>query len=356
MARLTVGRLSGSIRSMKPRLNQQRGGASLLVTVVLALLLLGVVGGLTTLSVRELRQASNTEQSNRALTAAESYVSTLANQFVSTSNPAYNSNCATKDLGNNLKITCATVTAGSGDAITGKPERDETFRMEVKNQAVASFAIDWSNESDLMANIGLYNPAAYAAGWPAQADLEDKDAPAALETTLVWWQSGTITPANAGDTYGLPLKKYLVKPSQTNGPIATTCGLPRVDGYLCRTTSPVSIKAITGANTASNLVLKLTPRYSGTSFRLRFYDAGGNLLTVPLPYATIDVTARANNLYRRVVAQKLLDPTSTFSFLDGNVLFSGANICKDLKVGADNNGVNGGDGTNSVPCQTVQTD
>jgi hypothetical protein len=63
---------------------------------------------------------------------------------------------------------------------------------------------------------------------------------------------------------------------------------------------------------------------------LKFYN-GTEVLMVPQAYATIDVTARSNNLYRRVIAQKPLALTSSIDYLD-NTIFSGKNICKDMKV------------------------
>ncbi len=353
---LTAQRLSASIRSMKNRLNTQAGGASLLVTVVLALLLLGVVGGLTTLSVRELRQASNTEQSNRALSAAESFVEQKANEIVVAGSTAFNDTCKNQSIGgaaDNLAITCYTVTKGRGDSAEAVLDRDKTFRLQLDDvsPAPASMSIEWHVESDgsLPDNWADY----YAgAGWPTTFEGEG-DVPAAIETTFVAWQksSGNIVPNATDGDFGLPLKKYLTKPGGSNGTtIQTICGEPE-EGYYCRTSSRINLATATGQPIGSNLVFKITPRYSGAKVRIKFFDSTGKVITIPLPYATIDVTARANNLYRRVVATKALDPTLAYSHLDGNVLFSGKNICKTLMVGSDYNGVNGGNGTNDVNCE-----
>lgn len=358
---LTAQRLSASIRSMKNRLNTQAGGASLLVTVILALLLLGVVGGLTTLSVRELRQASNTEQSNRALSAAESFVEQKANEIVVAGSTAFNDACKNQSIGgaaDNLAITCYTVTKGRGDSAEAVLDRDKTFRLQLDDisPAPASMSIEWHVESDgsLPGNWADYYT---GAGWPTTFEGEG-DVPAAIETTFVAWQksSGNIAPNATDGDFGLPLKKYLTKPGGTSGPVKTTCSAkadePFADGYYCKTTDElINLASATGQGAFSNLVFKITPRYSGTKVRIKLFDSTGKVITIPLPYATIDVTARANNLYRRVVATKVLDPTLAYSHLDGNVLFSGKNICKTLVVGSDYNGVNGGNGTNDANCE-----
>ncbi len=358
---------------MSYKLSSQRGGASLLVTVVFAVLLLGIVGGLTSLSVRELRQASNTEQSNRALVAAESQVDVLANSVtangvVPADNASSQCNAAQqKDVGDNLQITCATVEIGASEEIEGTLERDRSFRIDLSKAykktdtnkqpvPIAFGSIEWGNSS--YSNELLPTPT--ASSFDDYPPLKEPNSnwkyQAAPELTYVWWNPAGVVPINAADgSFGLPIKKTMILPgiNGTGEQIGSICSNAATE-YTCKTTSSNSnpgynIGATTGG--AQGFVLKLTARYNGMNFRMKFYDAGGNLLTVPLPYATIDVTARANNLYRRVVAQKTLNPSSAFSFLDGNVLFTPMNICKDLRVGQNHDFVTGADGKNTASCE-----
>nr|MBP9827265.1 hypothetical protein [Candidatus Saccharibacteria bacterium] len=82
------------------------------------------------------------------------------------------------------------------------------------------------------------------------------------------------------------------------------------------------------------LFLKIRPRYSGTSYKLEFFDSTGAALEVPDGFATIDVTARSSNYYRRVVAKKKLAPTVYDGIFD-NAIFSGKNICKNMQIYKD---------------------
>ncbi len=362
----------GSIRSMKRSrltMGKQRGGASLLTTVILAIVLLGIVGGLTTLSVRELRQASNVEQSNRALKAAEGYVNTLASEIAPggavqargacNADPGSNTPKPEIIIDTNLAITCATVSAGLDDKIVGNLGRDQSDRINLSGAKyddgspakVAKMSIEWGSSSQ-------GNPLPGVPPWPGLSSGE-WSAPAAVEVSYAWWSSGTINPLNSGDDYGLPLARYLVNPGGSVAGISTICNgaSPSGGGYKCWTGSTSAVgkvdlqTAAAGSNPASDSYsVKLTARYNNLPYQLRFYDAADKLLKLEAPYATIDVTARSNNLYRRVIAKKELTHNNSISYLD-NVLFSGTNICKDLQVGADNKPVNGGDGKNNQQCE-----
>ncbi len=359
----------GNMSGMKVYYRQQ-GGASLLTTVILAIVLLGIVGGLTTLSVNELRQASNTEQSNRALSAAEGYVQQLASEIATTSGPHDRDTCSGPDKAvgsptDNLYITCAIVKTGLNNEIVGKLERDESFKInlmdavkdsDVLSALVHSMSIEWAKAGESITSL--------PANWQP-LDTSNWTSPAALELTYAWWaatgQITTLGLAAGNDAYGLPMRRYVLRPATSvsgGSPpatvVGTACGVDYADGYLCKTTSNVSLAAASEGTTLasdSNFMFKLTARYNGASFRLKFYDSSGNLLKLPQPYATIDVTARSNNLYRRVIAQKTLAQTSAFAVFE-NAIFSGKNICKDMKVSDTFAPVNsGGTGKNSPACE-----
>lgn len=82
------------------------------------------------------------------------------------------------------------------------------------------------------------------------------------------------------------------------------------------------------------LFLRVKARYAGASYRIRFYDATGTQVYMPDGYATIDVTARSGDYFRRVVAKKLLQPTVYDGVFD-NAVFSGGAICKTMTIYKD---------------------
>lgn len=354
----------GSMSSMKASMRRQTGGASLLTTVILAILLLGVVGGLATLSINEIRQAANTEQSARALSAAESGVAQLAEKIDtevgSHERTACNSEPSTPttagppiEFGENSAITCATVKAGDSEETVGVVDRDQSYRIDLSGAykkgspgtklPVTAMSIEWHGTGDVASAV------LSGATFPKLATTSNLDSPAALELTYAHWSlSGqNIVALSQPEDYGIGLKKVVFNPA-FNGPGVpeNTCKADAsaiTDGYACTTRQSATadvmdppsrrfeLNALSVPTTPDvKLVFKLTARYNGTHFRLKFYN-GTEVLMVPQAYATIDVTARSNNLYRRVIAQKPLALTSSIDYLD-NTIFSGKNICKDMKV------------------------
>lgn len=87
-------------------------------------------------------------------------------------------------------------------------------------------------------------------------------------------------------------------------------------------------------------VLRIRPRYASANFVVHiYYNDGGTLkpATMSDGYATIDVTARSSNNYRRVVAKKQL-AASVYDGIFDNALFSGKDICKTMQIYKDNRG------------------
>jgi len=351
--------------SMKASMRRQKGGASLLTTVILAILLLGVVGGLATLSINEIRQAANTEQSARALAAAESGIQQLAEKIDAEVGSHERTACNSEpsaptvakdpiEFGENSAITCATVKAGDSEETVGVVDRDQSYRIDLSGAykkgspgtklPVTAMSIEWHGTGDVAAAV------LSGATFPKLTTTSNLDSPAALELTYAYWDASgsNISVLSGAEDYGLGLKKVVFNPgfNGTNIP-QNKCGIPNpttggidpiTDGYVCTTYSDPNvsepINRVFYLNSLGvppkNMVFKLTARYNGTHFRLKFYN-GTEVLMVPQAYATIDVTARSNNLYRRVIAQKPLALTSSIDYLD-NTIFSGKNICKDMKV------------------------
>lgn len=370
--------------SMKVKSGFRRGGASLLTTAVLAVLLIGVIGGLTVLSINELRQAANKEQSARALSAAESHIDTLA-QTIDTEVGSHERTACNAtpdapgtekgpiDFADNSYITCATVTAADSDETVGVIQRDQSYRLDLSKAylddpsnpvQVAKMSIEWAGNEDFPASISGFSPFTVF----DSLFIGNKTSPAALELTYVGWSSagGTIAPLTGTNDYGLGFKKVVLRPGQGAVPNtipATICNTygTSVDGYYCRTGVSAAVTSFdlstgVGFSSTQNLVFKLTARYNRTKFRLKFFNSADQILKVPQPYATIDVTARSNNLYRRVIAQKPLTLETPIDYLD-NAIFSGKNICKDMKVdqGHDvakyTDGTPAGDGKNTQACE-----
>jgi hypothetical protein len=86
------------------------------------------------------------------------------------------------------------------------------------------------------------------------------------------------------------------------------------------------------ANTR-NFILRLRSRYAGTDYRLTFMsglNGNGTVVNVPDGTATIDITAKAGDVFRRVV-YKVPYKNGAASGLD-YVIFSDQDVCKNFGV------------------------
>ncbi len=92
-----------------------------------------------------------------------------------------------------------------------------------------------------------------------------------------------------------------------------------------------------GAYNNTTMLLRIRPRYKAASYRIQFFDSTGVPVWMPDGKATIDVTARSSNYFRRVRAKKQLSPAVYDGVFD-NALFSGGDICKNMKIYRDYRG------------------
>ncbi|MDP4038913.1 MAG: hypothetical protein Q8P54_03075, partial [bacterium] len=185
-------------------------------------------------------------------------------------------------------------------------------------------------------------------------------APAAVELGLTWWPRGNAVTIynNADDIYGFPIRNILVMPDkrinnnqnntidqpQSNSGIASQCESAREYNcqllYPANTANPdrIPLNTITSTSGDQNYIFRLKSRYTGTNYRLTFYNSSGQEVNIKFPFAVIDVTGRSGDTYRRIRAYKPLSPDTIYNNLD-NVLVSGTEICKNLQVDINHNGV-----------------
>ena len=352
-----------------------KGATSLLVVVALAMLLLVLVAGLTVLSIRESRQALNADLSNRALVAATATARDAAQLLnanpnlqvpscdPTSSNPTdqvtgfvNNPNRLTPtDLekpvlstatDNQTSIQCRTITsiAPTFTQEINKDQSTQFFTYLPSNIPIQKMKLLWGNGTT---DINSFRGSALPSIWPVLT-------PAAMEVTIVYWPKIAGQPAgtiSAQPTDGIPVRTVLLLPNSNGtdpspGNItisAVSCGggkngINQV--YSC--SSDIDLGSIIGGRGTDagnyNIVVKLKPRYAAiTPIQVQFFaDPVSNIssnspVAIQSSIATIDITAKVGNLYRRIQAQK---PVGSNSFID-DVLYSSANICKTLTVHQD---------------------
>lgn len=356
-------------------LSKQRGVTSLLVVVALSLIFIVMVSGLTIIAIREQQQASTTDLSNRALQAAQSAIRDAAQKLVDAPNEEY-PNCdgtgasnlplgtnidnlirPPLDLGSNITIVCRTV-ARTTEVVKAPIGQDSSLQINAFQPAGAN-----PTKLDIQWDISTVKaPAAYNPRPPFQnkqfyIPSDAYNFAAALELTIVYWprvdNNGTVpslSQVKTVSTLVLPdqFDKSTLRPrfSAANPDyiIGSICDNGVTSPYRCSLKSSdgekLNLSRVIGADAATyNIILKIEPRYANTDVMVQFFTDSGGKVKVQSDQATIDVTAQAGNVYRRLTATK---PIGNSAAID-SVLLTNGKICKNLAVDDNNDSI----GTNN---------
>ncbi len=323
--------------------SRPKGITSILVVIAVAVILTTIIGGIAALTVREIRQASNTELSNRALQTAESGVKAMAQKL--NTDPTYEkTDCdptAFSDILSdpNQQITCITSTSkftGSYESFLDKDNATQVFLGEAYTATAADASntpvylkVSWNNKN-------LDNPQTSTYTGPLYPASDGYNSPAAMEISLISWPNAGISGSNSevGTIFLMPGRDDAGFSLSKGGQVKSTCNTS--NDYTCSTTDTTAGKvgfnifAALGkpVNTTTKFALRIKPRYANTHFKIEAYNAGGTAVNIQSSKAQIDVTAKVGELYRRVKAEKLVLPSSVENVFD-SVLFAGNNIKGD---------------------------
>ena len=317
------------------------GITSLLLVIAMSLIFVVMIVGLTSLSIRESRQAVYNDLSSRALEAAESSARDAAQWIDSNPGKSY-PQCDGSDTSGGLtqpqakgliqyvmdssptnptSIVCRTVTLSTFTP-TSTILRDQSTQIMTylpNNTGVDSMSIAWSAPSDLQ---GINIPNISAANlYPTLASYwnNNNNYPAALEISAIYWTRTTPI------TSDLPINTSIIMPSKTN------CTTPlNTDGYYCHATIKLNTLA-TNSPLSKNIVIRVRARYHKATYTAKFFNGTTPVMVQPAN-AHIDVTAKVGDLYRRITAEKPLSGLNRGNSYIDDVLYSDKNICKNLTV------------------------
>lgn len=331
------------------------GVTSTIVVLAVAVILTIIISGIAALSIREIRQSSNTELSNKALQTAEAGVK-VASQYLN-ANPTYEkTSCATDDktptelirpvTDPNQQITCITVQSNFLGTYESKLDQDKATQFFL-GQA-------YTSESNTDANTPYYLNISWAnrkydnnsnPAFPLDEDLYptsqsyiENGYAAAMEITIFSWPSSGMSGVNT------EVATIFLMPGRADGGYSSASGRTQImsncnstTDYIC-TTGNFNLFAALGktySTTATDnpkFSLRIKPRYANTHFKLEAYNKNNQDVNIFSSKAQIDVTARVGNLYRRIKADKEVIPLAVENVFD-SVLFSGNNIDDSANVG-----------------------
>ncbi len=323
-------------------MKRQDGFVSLFTCIMISLLLMVVTLSMVTLETLQLRKAEDAEQSLRAYYAAEAGVEDAVSKVLSgVIAQGTDQTCATVgssktgyDVPGAAGWTCQQISF-SGNP-TGKLETADaakTIDPGTPSSNYNSVKIEWDQSSSPLPN--AYNARPVAAALPAAGAWTYAAPP--VELSIVEYPRGNFSSSSAN----LKLGNVLFLPGGAGAalPVIYNAGLAGIGVQFgsCAVGNPVYRCSAVVSNLANtntdNYIFRIRSRYNPTAYRLTFYtgpNANGNIVSVPDGTATIDVTARAGQTYRRVISKLPLNNGAAEGL--NYVMFSDTDICKNFIV------------------------
>ena len=320
------------------------------------MLLLVITVSLVSVQALQLRKSSDSEQTLRAYYAAEAGVEDAVSRVLSgqITPTTYNNQCNTPatfaagtvyDAPGAATWTCQIVIF-SGNP-TGKLDRPDSAKtVDPGNAAYRSVIVEWNQSSNAAAS--YTNPASSltTGNFPSAAAYSANPFVPPLEMSILRYPTGAFAArdvATATDLQNIVLvpagavssPKIRYPQGLGAGPDAADCGQTSriynvgsqsLTGYNC-------YAVITGFRNTQNYLFRLRSRYDASAYRMTFMSGpNGNGATVAVPdgTATIDVTAKAGDTFRRIISKlplvKGAEPSLNY------VIYSDTNICKNFTV------------------------
>ena len=324
--------------------SESQGFVALFTCIMISLLLLIVTLSLVSLETLQLRKAADGEQSLRAYYTAEAGVEDAVSRLLAdptsrvpqscTANPGY-------DTPGIAGWTCQQISfSGAPKGTFDGADLAKTIDPgHLNSPAYRSLIIEWNQSTD--SNPGNYN---VGPSLPSSAAYSEAAPP--LEMAIVsfppFFKASDIGTSvklqNALMVPRGPLAGFTVDFATLRGhgqwdarcsPLAGsyTVGNSVLSGYNC-------YALITGLNSATeDYLLRIRPRYLNSSYRLTFKTGlvgDGSVVQVPDGTATIDVTAKAGDAYRRVITKLPLSAGAAAGL--NSVIYSDTNVCKNFDV------------------------
>ncbi len=328
-----------------PQPNTQ-GFVSLFTCIMISLLLLVVTISLISLEALQLRKAEDAEQTLRAYYTAEAGIEDAVSKVLKMTPPYVDQACVPKpnyDATGAAGWTCQQISfSGSPKGKLDKADEAKTVDPGSTTPHYQSVVFEW-NQSPVSGGAPYtVNGPFGGAGFPTQAAYGAAYAAPPLELAIVEYPDGGFA---AGDP-GLKLQNAVIVPRGlgstgivnygslvNHGPWQGKCGaLGWVNpignsAYNC-------YAAVTGLNAAGNTdyLFRIRSRYLPTDFRMTFYTGapGSTVVKVPDGTATIDVTAKAGQTYRRVISKLPLSNGAAAGL--NYVMYSDTDVCKNFEV------------------------
>ncbi len=313
-------------------MKNERGVVALLVTIIISLLLVLIATATVAIMISELQQASDTAQSARAYYAAEAgaedaiiQIENAVNGAVPPTNPTIpTTGCVAQSpmFATNYGYTCQKISPIQ-NGLEGRLKKDSVADFYMMGESFGKLTINWNLQSENPApfagGVGTYSAPVVGVNWP---NGNPWNFPAVMEIELVTMKVGDNTPINT--------KFIEVMPGTSSSAVDVgSITTHTVDGD-CDSNAQYNCQMVLTFNNAGwktgpsgdvDYLIRIIPRFASADYKLTFDN------NVTLNAALIDVTGRANDVYRRVTyiikyaAGKILttSPTDYHNFTNDNI-------------------------------------
>jgi hypothetical protein len=342
-------------------MRREGGFVSLFTCILLSMLLLLITVGLVSIQTLQLRKSEDSEQTLRAYYSAEAGVEDAVGKVLSkviTDGSIGSDTCnqsAGFDTTGSADWTCQYITfSGNPTGKLDKPDLAKTVdAIQPPGNTYQSVVIEWNQSSDT--NASYFNqPGLTTGNFPTAAGYTASQFVPPLELSVLEYPGGGFSSGQICTSPGMPagcvtkLQNLVLVPEGGaagsvgyagllgGGPRSANCGLlgrsytaapgfPS-SGYNC-------YALLTGLDPSKDYLFRIRSRYAATSYRMTFRKqangAGGTVL-VPDGTATIDVTAKAGQTYRRVISKLPLNDSAASAL--NFVIYSDTDVCKNFDV------------------------
>jgi Tfp pilus assembly protein PilX len=337
----------------------EKGLVSLFTAIIISLLLLVITVSLISLQTLQLRKAVDAEQTLRAYYAAEAGVEDAVSKVLAgtvSTDQACSANM-NYDIPGAAGWTCQQISfSGTPEGRLTKPDQAQTIDPGPVNPNYRSILIEWGQSTSTAAAqfttaLPFQSQAAYSAAVPP-LEVQIVEYPrAGFASTAVcthrvgaaWQPAGCsvklqnvlIVPGGAAGAAAVNYPTIFNNAAPTTNFRGNCRPLPRT---LARpgTTEPSNYNCfaiISNLVANQDYLLRLRARYQSTAYRVRFFasvNGAGQHIDVPDGTATIDVTAKAGQTYRRVISKLPLGKGASAGL--NYVMYSDGDVCKNFDV------------------------
>lgn len=313
----------------------QKGVVSMLTAVFFSILILIVTLGTLLVQTRELRQSTDVDQSVVAFSAAQAGLEKALLELKA--NPNLRQSCQensdARPVFDNpeVEITCVEI-ANSSSVGTGTMVQERAHHYDWSGARLEKVVLQWHNGDPTYTS----NPEYAQTSLPNRARWTAPALPAVIEAVVYSYPDGIINYSQ------IRAKTFLIRPTAGSGVTTINystsatgsfhtvgCNTANANGYRCE----VWIDRLP----TDNVVVRMRSRYADAPYVALFYP-----LACPNPSecqpekmpnsgVSVDVTARAGDVFRRVTA--VTNPGVPFEQgLIDYVILSNTNICKNLTI------------------------